>query len=306
MPRIRDVIENSSGILHYEVEKHKDIGEALRVFNKADVSAIVIIGGKAMASAIFEYLIEKNPLDGEIPPLAVLPAGDNNIVAEALGAHSPVADKELKRLLSLRKSGHLYDKVQSLPLMKVEGVRHLDRLYGLFFCAGDVVRNLNQSRHIFNRKFPPPGPLRHLKNRASMMKLMQKAYLNTLRARKLDQAMRINLNQRGAVVGQYFMVMMTMLDRVFLGIELDQINTKGGISYLSIENTSAAIMATGKQFLKRKYEPGKFIPGHIMVNIEHARIVLDHPFVLDGNFFEADETGEIHLSETVPLQFIFM
>jgi len=44
--------------------------------------------------------------------------------------------------------------------------------------------------------------------------------------------------------------------------------------------------------------------GNIIAEIQHARIVLKTPFVLDGSYYEADSSGELFVTVTDSLKFI--
>lgn len=303
MENIRAVVAAGSAIFHYEVEKHKDIAEALMRFQQADVDAIVILGDRALTSAVFEHIIEKDMLKGADIPLAILPAGDNNVIAGNLGATQPEPHMALKTLLTLHRKGNLLDRVTEYPLMKLEGVRGVGYLYGLFFCAGEIIRH----KKIFEGKISGRGLLFHLRNGFNIIRLIQNAYLGAMSKTSLEDAIRINRNQRGAVVGHFFMVLMTTLDKALWGISIgpdeDHGKRQGKAHFISVENTPKAILETGKLMFRGRYD-GIDHMGNIIAEIQHARIVLQTPFVLDGSYYEADETGEIFITVTDSLKFI--
>lgn len=311
MDRIRSVIASGSGIFHYEVEKHKDIAEALTRFQQADVEAIVILGDQALTSAIFEHIIEKEMLKDRDIPLAILPAGDNNIVAGNLGATQTEPHLALKTLLEHHQKGDLLTRVTDYPLIKLEGVRGIGYLYGLFFCAGDIIKQ----KRVFQRKISARGFLYRMGTGLNVITLVQKAYRNAMRKFSLDEAIRINRNQRGAVVGHYFMVLITTLDQAFWGISIGPEAKSGGQSvdplgrrqdkahFISVENTLQAVLETGKLMLRGNYN-GIEHAGNIIADIQHARIVLETPFVLDGSYYETDEAGELFVTVTDRLKFI--
>lgn len=316
MDKIRAVIAGSSGILHYEVEKHMDIAQALSMFHQTGAEALIILGDRALSSATFEHIIEKDLLGHNPPPIAILPAGDNNIIAENLGVKTSVPHKALLQLLEKWKQGSLCLNMRKKPLIKIEGVRGADHLYGLFFCAGEIINH----KKLFTHKIKGPGILLRLTNFFSILKLGCTAYVNILKGKKLERLIRINRNQRGAVVGQYFMVLITSLNQIFLGARFadhsktksadDRLNNRQNtygkvrnIHFVSVENTKDALMKTIRKLLRKDYEVNNLI-GHVLADIQHARIVLDTPFVLDGSYYETDDTGELHISVTDPLNFI--
>ena len=301
MTRLREVIHGGSGIIHYEVEKHNHIGEALRTFARSGAKALVIIGDKALASATFEFLVEKNPFDGPPPPIAILPAGDNNIVAENLGAVSAVPHRELMRILERHKNGRLLQDSLSLPLMKIEGVYGVGTLYGLFFCAGEIIGQ----KALFHRGFAPPGLRRRLGHAWRALAVTRKAYLRALKDKNMDKTIRINVNQRGAVVGRFFMVMLTTMNKGLLGAELPEASEGARLNFLSVENTSDAVLKNSRQLVRGRYE-NRVLPGLVISRVRHVRLVQDGPFILDGSYFEPDKNGELLISATVRLNFILL
>ncbi|MFC7050256.1 diacylglycerol kinase family protein [Emcibacter nanhaiensis] len=299
MDRLRQVISAGSGIIHYEVEKHRHIGEALETFHKTNAEAIVIIGGQALAAATFEFLLEKDPFAGKVPPLAILPAGDNNIIAENLGAQSASPHRELARLLKVRKSGQLLTNILSVPLLKVEGVYGVGTVYGLYLCCGEVTREKN----IFSGAIAGSGLLSRAKRRLSTMGFIRRASMKARKDKGMDSAVRVNLNQRGAVVGRYFMVCITTLRAVLLGAQLPAPQKADKLQFMSVENTSEALLSMGKQLLKGQFDD-RIMPGQVIKQIAHARIVQHKPFVLDGSYFEVEKNGELLISSTDRLSFI--
>ena len=57
---------------------------------------------------------------------------------------------------------------------------------------------------------------------------------------------------------------------------------------MSVENNSEALISMGKQLLKGQFED-KIVPGQVIKQIAHARIVQHKPFVLDGSYFEVEK-----------------
>ncbi len=299
MEKIRAVISSGSGIFHYEVEKHKDIAEALTRFQQTDVEAIVILGDRALTTAIFEFIIEKDIFKGADIPLAILPVGDNNIVAGNLGAIRSEPHKVLKTILLHHQKGDLQDKVTEYPLIKLEGVRGVGYLYGLFFCAGEIIKQKN----IFKGKISSKGLLFYLRNWLNISLLLKNAYLGAMGKASLENAIRINRNQRGAVVGDFFMVLITTLDKAFWGVSIGQNRRQDKAHFISVEDTPKAVFETGKLMLRGNYD-GINHAGNIIAEIQHARIVLQTPFVLDGSYYETDETGELFVTVTDSLKFV--
>ncbi len=300
MDKIRRIIkEEGSGIIHYEVKNFMDIGEALSRFKQCDVSAIVIVGGQALSSATFEYMIDKRPFGAAKIPIAVLSGDEERFISQNFGAVAAHAHQDLQNILRKHKSGVLLTHLVNTPLIKVEGVMHVGKLYGLYFCAGEIISR----KSLFKRVLYRSGFKQVLQNYMTIIKLLYKSYLGSKKSDDIDEMIRINRNQRGAVIGRYFMVLLSSLDWMFLGTKFPVKKKEKSLNFISVENTKDAILNTGKRLLKGSYG-NQMLPGHVIAEIEHARLVFNKKFVVDGCFYETDLSGELLISTADDLTFI--
>lgn len=300
MEKIRNVIKNDgSGIIHYEVRNFNDIGEALKRFNQCGAVAIIIVGGQAISSATFEHIIDNKPFGDKQIPISVLSGGDDSFTAQSFGAFDSDICNDLKNILKKFNAGNLLNHLVKLPLMKVEGVAGVGKLYGLYFCTGEII----DQKSLFQRILHKSGLKQTFQNYTTIASLLYKAYVGSKSSDNVDEMIRINRNQRGAVVGRFFMVNITSLSWIFLGTKFPPRKSADTLHYLSVENTKDAIMQTGKQLMKGAYGEN-FIAGHTLTEIEHARLVFNKNFVVDGRFYETDASGEVMVSASEKLTFI--
>jgi hypothetical protein len=299
MDKIRSIIKDGSGIIHYEVKNFHDIGEALDKFQQCKVSAIVIIGGQAISSATFEYLIDNNPFDNKKIPIAVLSGDDGRLISQFFGSTSNVAHQDLAKVLLKHMAGRLLDSVFEIPVMKIEGVKHIGKLYGLFFCTGDVIKR----KSLFNGLIQRSGIRQIIETYKTILSLSYRAYLQPYKSDKIDNMIRVNSNQRGAVVGHYYMVMLSSLNWMLLGAKLPQHKKYNTMSFLSVENTKDAILSTCKKLLKGYYDDIP-LPGHVITEVDHTRLVFNKQFVVDGCYYETDDNGELQITVADKLSFI--
>lgn len=300
MEKIRNIIkEEGSGIIHYEVKSFNDIGEALISFKQCNVSAIVIIGGRALSSATFEYMIDKKPFGKTQIPISVLSGDEDRFISQSFGASSAHAYQDLQKVLRKHKADNLLDKLISAPLIKIEGVKQVGKLYGLYFCTGEIVSR----KSLFKRTLYRSGIKQVIQNYTTIIKLLYKAYISSKSSGDLENMIRINRNQRGAVMGSYFMVLLSSLDWIFLGTKFPQKKKENSINFLSVENTKDAILHTGKRMIKGNYQES-MLPGHVITGVEHARLVFNKQFVVDGCYYETDLSGELLISIAEELTFI--
>lgn len=300
MNKIRAIIkEDGSGIIHYEVKNFSDIGEALSRFNQCDVSAIIIVGGQAISSATFEYMIDKKPFGKKNIPISVLSGGNERFISQSFGATAPHVYVDLKNILKKHRAGTLLDHLVKTPLMKVEGVMHIGKLYGLYFCTGEII----ERKSLFQRILYRSGLKQTVQNYTTILSLLYKAYVGSRMSGDVEDMIRINRNQRGAVVSRYFMVIISSLDWIFLGTKFPAKKGADTLNFLSVENTKDAILKTGKRLLKGSYKEA-MLPGHIITEVEHSRLVFKKNFVVDGCFYETDRSGELLITASEKLTFI--
>jgi hypothetical protein len=300
MDKIRSIIkDDGSGVIHYEVKNFDDIGEALSRFNQCKVSSIVIVGGQAISSATFEHIIDKKPFGKKQIPIAVLSGGEDRFISQSFGATATHVHQDLKKVLQKHNAGTLLNHVVKAPLMKVEGVMHVEKLYGLYFCTGEIV----EQKSLFNRILHSSGVKQTIQNYKTIISLLYKAYVGSRVSNDVNEMIRINRNQRGAVVGRYFMVILSSLDWIFLGTKFPPKKSADTLNFLSVENTKDAILSSGKRLLKGSYDEAA-LHGHIITEVEHSRLVFNKKFVVDGCFYETDLSGELLITASDKLTFI--
>jgi hypothetical protein len=300
MDKIRKIIkQEGEGIIHYEVKNFMDIGEALTRFKQCNVSAIVIVGGQAISSATFEYLIDKKPFGNNNVPIAVISGDEDRFISQSFGAVSENAHQDLQIILRKHKTNMLLSNVVKTPLIKVEGVMHVGKLYGLYFCAGEIISRTS----LFKRTLYRSGIKQFIQDYTTILKLIYKSYLRSGKSDEINDMIRVSRNQRGAVVGRYFMVLLSSLDWMFLGTKFPKRQKQNSLNFISVENTKDAILNTGKRILTGSYGEN-MLPGHVITEIEHARLVFNKKFVVDGCFYETDLSGELIITTSDTLTFI--
>ena len=137
MDKIRDVIENSHDIFHYEISTIEQINDALVTFADLSPEVLVINGGDGTVQAVLTHIVTHKYFD-DMPPIVVLPAGKTNMIAEDLGAIGRVPHEELRRLISMRDMGILQDAITSRQLLTLDGLEGNSRLCGMFFGTAGI------------------------------------------------------------------------------------------------------------------------------------------------------------------------
>ena len=103
LPRVRSFCANEKDIFHYEVEEVDQIAQAMRTIARVKPKVIVLNGGDGTVQAALTELYQGGHFGGNPPPVAVLPNGKTNLIAQDLGANGdPIA--ALERVLELART----------------------------------------------------------------------------------------------------------------------------------------------------------------------------------------------------------
>jgi hypothetical protein len=216
-----------------------------------------------------------------------------------MGASCEVPHKELKRILVKYSSGKILDHTVNIPVMKIEGVLGVDTLYGLSFAAGEITKE----KLFFERKKISAGMAGRFKNRILQQKILRIAKIKSLGAKKRDKMIRVNKNGRGAVIGQFYMILLSSLEEILPQVKFPILGSKAGLNFLSVENNGEALSKAAGQIFKGGFDT-KDKAGHALEVIEHMRIALEGEFIVDGGKYAINKQGELHISITARLKFI--
>ena len=103
LPRVRSFCANEKDIFHYEVEEVAQIAQAMRTIARVRPRVIVLNGGDGTVQAALTELHQGGHFGGSPPPIAVLPNGKTNLIAQDLGATGdPIV--ALERVLELART----------------------------------------------------------------------------------------------------------------------------------------------------------------------------------------------------------
>ena len=298
LEKVREVVENHNGIFHYEIADVSDIPLALSRFADFGADLLVINGGDGTIQATFSALITRCPFD-RMPAVAILPAGKTNMIAEDFGVTSARPHQYLRQLLDHVSKSGFEKNIEERHLLKVEGIPGMPALYGMFMGTAGIVEGIRVCR----RRIYPLGLPNFLAHTAAVGLIAISALTGGLGTGGNPSPIHVHLDDRGMVMGRYFVVIATTLDRLILGFRPFSKDGHGPVKFLSVENSPLTVLrslwlaVTGG--MKKKT-----IPGLNSRNVSKIKLKLDAAVTLDGELYEMKNGGEIHISSDEKLRFV--
>ena len=278
------------GLVVAEPESHDALLEALRGFHRDGVGLLVVHAGDGTLRDVLSALPLAYP--GEPPAIALMPAGNTNLAAWALGGIG-TGRSALPRLLAAASAGRL--RRTFCPVLEItwSGSQGRPKLRGLFFGAAAFT----EGKRIADAEIHRRGVyLRH-----AVGLTLAVAFVRSLAGRgalRRGSPMSVGVDGGLAQHGPRFLFLATTLSRLTLGVWPFWGGVTGGIRWLDIDapppRLARAVLAV---FLRR---PRPWMLDHGYRSGRAGRISL-HPgggqqpdeFVLDGEFFDPGPEGVV-------------
>ncbi len=278
-----------------------DIADIPRIFVEIEAlnpDLVVVNGGDGTVIAIATHIIA-NDLSARVPPLAVLPGGQTNMIAANLGTNGK-PERIIARLHNLVQTGMLDRHVAPQPFLRLEH-RASEPIYGTFFGAAAIVRAILFCRR---RIFPLglPNPLAH--SLAGLALLAIGLWPGQAR-RALFPAEAVSIKLDGTPVGpeRLLVLLATTLDNLLLGLSPPRRAGDGPVRLVAVAHAAKAVLGALWTLIVRRGR-GRPVPGLMMDTGRRLEIELDCPYTLDGELFAPEGRETIRLSGGASLSFV--
>ncbi|MGI4875897.1 MAG: diacylglycerol/lipid kinase family protein [Janthinobacterium lividum] len=300
LPAVRTFVAAHPNIFHYEVDDVAEIPAALRSIARMKPVVLAINGGDGTVQKALTELYHGGHFGESIPPVAVLPNGKTNLIAQDLGATgNPLV--ALDHLLTITRGG-LDSRLVQRPLIELtDGSVGSVPVLGMFLGGAGLAEMILYCRH----KIYPLGLPNWLSHLVTVLALMLSGILRAP-VRWLPKGalkLRVSVVRHGRLEGKFLFLMVTTLDRVLLNTRT-QATQPGTMKLMAIEHGPATVLRSGWAMLFGRL-------GHTPVEGVHLdggdeiRIDGERPSViLDGEFYQAAKGGSIVLRTTAPVEFV--
>ena len=258
--------------------------EALRHFADSRVELVVISGGDGTLRDVLTALPSAYP-DG-LPDLALLAAGNTNLAARALGIAGS-GPKGLQRLLDAARQGRL--RRTPCRFLEVSWVGQPERnpVRGFFFGAAAFADGKRLAdAEIHSRNFH-----KGLAVGLAATTMVLRILFGDVGGLRGGTPMRIGVDGGTPHEGRRFLLLATTLDRLMLGIWPFWGKGAGAIKWLDIEAPPRQLMAALLAMAAGRAWPWMAGKGYRSGRAGQLRILLEQPFVLDGEFFDTGHDG---------------
>ncbi|RMF10668.1 MAG: hypothetical protein D6763_05155 [Alphaproteobacteria bacterium] len=298
LEKVRTVIDGYNGVFHFEIGDVADIPLALKRFAEYGADLLVINGGDGTIQATFSAMVNTRPFKTP-PPIAILPAGKTNMIAEDLGAGSPRPHLYLRRILDLAATGELDPHTIERHLLKIEGIPGHPPLYGMFMGAAGIVNGIRMCR----RRIYPLGLPNALAHTAAVFLVTLGTLTGGFGMGGRPSPIQVYLDNRGMVMGRYSLVIATTLDRLILGFRPFSREGQGPVKYISVENGGATLVRAIWLAVTGRIRT-RTTAGLTARNVRRVRLRLDGAVTIDGELYTVEDGREIALSSDEKFRFL--
>ncbi len=302
LPQIRQFCARRNDIFHYEVEDIGQIGEAMRTIARVRPKLLVINGGDGTVQAVMTELHHGHQFGDTPPPVAVLPNGKTNLIAQDLGAEGDSIEA-LERIMEIARSD-FSDHIVQRELIALSGGETNGRpVIGMFLGGAGLADTILYCRH----KVYPLGLPNGLAHALTAFALVLSTVFR-IRAKFLPpraQPISVSVIHQEEMKGRYSLLVVTTLDRMLLNSEFSKDGERAGpLKLMMVEQNPLALIrlvwasVLGK--LGRSPVSGVHLSGGSEIRIEgdHSSVILD------GELFEAENDRPIVLTPTMPVPFL--
>ena len=269
-----------------EVQTPADILEALKKFSQFQVDCVAVNGGDGTIQAVMGALFHHHPFP-LMPSLALLPAGTANLMAGDVGLGKFEA-KVLGQFLEEAESSPSKLSIVSRPILRIRFPEEREPLCGMFFGAGAIYHGTQmglQTKQSIGRLGEWGAGLILLKFLLALATGSRKG-LNPIKAR-------VTAGEASSTQDEYLVLIVTTLNRLFLGMKPFWGNKSGPLRFTSLRVPyqylwrvlPAILRGTGHSLATESH-------GYMSENYAEIRLGFDSGFVLDGEVYTSSKPDE--------------
>ncbi|MGD9043666.1 MAG: diacylglycerol kinase family protein, partial [Desulfobacterales bacterium] len=275
-----------------EVQTPQDVTETLAEFARQEVNLLVINGGDGTVQAALTATFHKNFFE-TMPVLAVLPsAGTTSMIAGDIGLKGP-RQSALQRLFSWARTGNGRAAIMQRPVLRVQVPAKTEPVYGMFFGAAAIY----QATQFCLQKVFAKGVRGELGAGVALARFLLAV---VLKDRNVVSSVPITtqLEQKSPQQQKYLLVLVTTLQRLFLGLRPYWGAEPKPLHYTAVGSRPRYFLRAIPSLMRGR--PGRYVRpdnGYTSHNIDAVELTLKSGFNLDGELFIPDcSQGPVRVS----------
>ena len=283
---IRDMLVRYPEVLCAEVKTPADILESLKEFAQREIDCVAITGGDGTIQAAMGALFNHRPFS-HMPSLALLPAGTANLMAGDVGL-GKFEQRTLDQFFTEARAEHAHVTIETRPILRVCFPEEREPLLGMFFGAGAIYHGTQmglETKQSIGRLGEWGAGLIMLKFILALATGSRKG-LNPIFAR-------VTAGEVGPLEQEYLILMVTTLDRLFLGMKPFWSTNTGPLRFTSLRVPYRHLWRVLPAVLRGKSHPlATKEHGYMSENLSEIRLAFNSGFVLDGEVYTSSRPGE--------------
>ena len=270
-------------ILQREVQTPANVASALADFARQEVNVLVVNGGDGTVQAVLTSLFHLKPFE-ILPLLAVLrSAGTTSMIAGDIGLKG-IRHRALQQLFSWSGAQNGKAVILKRPVLRVQVPGKENPVYTMFLGAAGIY----QATHFYHQKIHTIGLRGEVGPGVTLARF---AMAMAFKDRKVLSAVPVTtrLDHNPPEAGNYFAVLVTTLERLFLGLRPFWGTESKPLHYTAIGSRPYRFGRLLPSLLKGRRSP-HITPanGYISHNADQIQLNLDSGFALDGQLYKPD------------------
>ena len=300
LPRIREYCADHPDIFHYEVESVGQIGDAMKSIARVRPKVLVINGGDGTVQATLTELYNGGHFGTDLPPVAVLPSGNTNLIALDLGASGdPI--QTLARLIELARSDDLGPYTVPRELIALHRGDNERPIVGMFLGGAGLADTMIYCR----KKIYPLGLPKGVSHVITALALVAKLFTRA-KASFLPEltAMHVHVRDRERTTsGHFSLLAVTTLEKLLMSSDLGG-KREGALKVIAVEERPVSFIRAFAASLSGKLGGMNLRGVHFDVADEITIRGDRSHVILDGETFQTEVGEAIHLRPAHPLSFV--
>ena len=282
----QEILARYSHVPCREVQTPEDILRALRTFAQGQVNCLVVNGGDGTIQATMGVLFNHRPFE-MMPQLALLPAGTANLIAGDVGL-GKLEPNTLDQFLTEARSSHPKTIIETRTILRIRFPEEREPLYGMFFGAGAIYHGTQiglQTKQSIGR----------LGEWGASLILVKFLLALATGSRKGLNPISVCVTAGGSAPFQdeYLVLMVTTLNRLFLGMRPFWGNNSGPLRYTSLRVPYRYLWRVLPDLLRGKpHVLATVTHGYVSENFSEIRLAFDSGFVFDGEVYTSSKPQE--------------
>lgn len=289
---IREILARRPEVCHCEASTPAAVGFALDEFSRREVAVIAVNGGDGTVHAVLTEFFRR-PWPGQAPLFALLRAGTASMIARDVGL-SGSRQAALNRFLECVSGDGGRAVVVERPVLKVETSPIQKPLFGMFFGGAGICQGIRFCLERVHTK----GVRGQLAAGVTLARLLMSAAHGDKGGLLRPVSGAIALDGGLVARGEFLLILVSTLERLFLGIRPYWGTEIAPLYFTALTARPQHLLKATPTLLRgRKSRFATPEHGYYSHKVREAHFTLGGDFTLDGEFYAADQTQPISLTE---------